>query len=214
VGAGALGDLVLVVGEDEVLAAAVDVEGLAEVLPLMAEHSMCQPGRPRPHGLSQPGSSSGRLPQHEVPRVRLYGATSTRAPAIRSPRLRCRTARRSRAWRARRTARGPRRRRRGRCSIRRRSSRSSRRCARWPSAPPCPRDRRRREARRDHRDVDALFPRRLVDLVVDVRDVRGPAARRSANAVSALTAGRSASASGSPSVGGSRIGAAASGTSS
>ena len=40
----------------------------------MAEHSMCQPGRPRPHGLSQPGRSSvGGLPEDEVHRVALEG---------------------------------------------------------------------------------------------------------------------------------------------
>ena len=33
---------------------------------------MCQPGRPRPQGLSQPGKSGGRgLPQHEVAWVAL-----------------------------------------------------------------------------------------------------------------------------------------------
>ena len=35
-----------------------DVEGARPGWPpLMAEHSMCQPGRPRPQGLSQPGWS-------------------------------------------------------------------------------------------------------------------------------------------------------------
>ena len=41
---------------------------------LIAEHSMCQPGRPRPHGLSQPGSVRvRRLPQHEIGGVALVG---------------------------------------------------------------------------------------------------------------------------------------------
>ena len=35
---------------------------------------MCQPGRPRPHGLSQPGSLGvGRLPQHEIGGIALVG---------------------------------------------------------------------------------------------------------------------------------------------
>jgi len=48
----------------------------------IAEHSICQPGRPRPQGLSQPGTSGG-LGFHKTksPGSRLYGATSTRAPA-------------------------------------------------------------------------------------------------------------------------------------
>ena len=37
----------------------------------IAEHSMCQPGRPRPQGLSQPGSSGG------------LGFHSTKSPASR-----------------------------------------------------------------------------------------------------------------------------------
>ena len=43
-----LGDLVLVVREDEVEPAAVDLEVGAEVLSDMAEHSMCQPGPAAP----------------------------------------------------------------------------------------------------------------------------------------------------------------------
>ena len=59
-GAAALGDLVLVVGEDEVEAAAVDVDRLArDARSIIAEHSICQPGRPRPQGLSQPITPSG-----------------------------------------------------------------------------------------------------------------------------------------------------------
>ncbi len=57
-GADALGNLVFVVREDQIETAAVDVESLAEFgISLIAEHSMCQPGRPRPQGLSQPGMS-------------------------------------------------------------------------------------------------------------------------------------------------------------
>ncbi len=38
---------------------------------------MCQPGRPLPHGLSQPGSSGARkFPQHEIGRVALVGFDS------------------------------------------------------------------------------------------------------------------------------------------
>ena len=43
---------------------------------------MCQPGRPRPHGLSQPGrSASDGFQRTKSAGSRLYGATSTRAPA-------------------------------------------------------------------------------------------------------------------------------------
>ncbi len=39
---------------------------------LIAEHSMCQPGRPGPHGLSQAGSPGlGPFPQGEVAGVAL-----------------------------------------------------------------------------------------------------------------------------------------------
>ena len=46
---------------------------------------MCQPGRPRPQGLSQPGRSSDDG-FHSTKSIgsRLKGATSTRAPAIMS----------------------------------------------------------------------------------------------------------------------------------
>ena len=54
-----LGGLVLVVREDEVDATAVDVEPDAQQASAIAEHSMCQPGRPRPHGVSQEVSSPG-----------------------------------------------------------------------------------------------------------------------------------------------------------
>ena len=38
----------------------------------MAEHSMCQPGRPRPHGLGQDGSPwLGALPEREITRIAL-----------------------------------------------------------------------------------------------------------------------------------------------
>ena len=48
----------------------------------IAEHSMCQPGRPTPQGESQPGSSGGEgFQSTKSPGSRLYGATSTRAPA-------------------------------------------------------------------------------------------------------------------------------------
>ena len=57
--AAALRDLVLMVREHEVETAAMDVERDPEMLLAIAEHSMCQPGRPRPQGLSQPGSSGG-----------------------------------------------------------------------------------------------------------------------------------------------------------
>ena len=41
---------------------------------LIAEHSMCQPGRPGPQGDGHDGSSGSRwLPQHEVERIALAG---------------------------------------------------------------------------------------------------------------------------------------------
>ena len=124
----------------------------------IAEHSMCQPGRPRPHGESQPGRSS------------VDGFHSTKSPAIalvrrhfdaRAGQHFLRIAARQLAvvresWRPR-TARGLRRRRHGRLSIRR--SIIAMICGMWarrfglarPAAPrrarPCPRGRRRRICR-------------------------------------------------------------------
>ena len=70
----ALGDLVLVVRKDEVDAAGMDVQDLRpEARPIsssaMAEHSRCQPGRPRPKGASQAAetaSSSGLAAFHRT----------------------------------------------------------------------------------------------------------------------------------------------------
>ena len=95
----ALRDLVLVVGKDEIDPAAVDVEQVAarvvareaaaerfeSVAIDIAEHSICQPGRPSAAiapGLGQPGSL-GFEGFHSTKSIgsRLYGATSTRAPA-------------------------------------------------------------------------------------------------------------------------------------
>ena len=52
----ALGDLVLVVGKDQVDATGVDVEARPRCFMLIAEHSMCQPGRPSPTLVAQNGS--------------------------------------------------------------------------------------------------------------------------------------------------------------
>ncbi len=48
----------------------------------MAEHSMCQPGRPSPHGESHAGSP-GFAAFHSAKSIglRLASSTSTRAPA-------------------------------------------------------------------------------------------------------------------------------------
>ena len=54
-----LRELVLVVREDEVEPAAVDLELGPERFSAIAEHSMCQPGRPRPQGESHDVSSPG-----------------------------------------------------------------------------------------------------------------------------------------------------------
>ena len=49
---------------------------------VMPEHSMCQPGRPGPHGLSHAGSP-GLAPFHRAksPGLRFLSLTSIRAPA-------------------------------------------------------------------------------------------------------------------------------------
>jgi hypothetical protein len=68
----ALRDFVLVVRELQVDAAAWMSMVSPNVASHIAEHSMCQPGRPRPQGESQPGRSGGRgLPQHEVAGIAL-----------------------------------------------------------------------------------------------------------------------------------------------
>ncbi|MNN92260.1 hypothetical protein D3C81_2105150 [compost metagenome] len=72
VGAGALGDLVFMVREDQVLAATMDVDGMAQVLPdhrralHMPARSASAPGA-APAGLVD----RGRFPQHEVQRIAL-----------------------------------------------------------------------------------------------------------------------------------------------
>src|ERR1700736_5695845 len=55
----------------------------------MAEHSMCQPGRPLPHGLSQPGSFSDDC-FHNIKSAGFFlcASTATRAPASCSSSLR------------------------------------------------------------------------------------------------------------------------------
>ena len=76
-----LGDLVLVVGEDEVLAAAVDVEAATRYLPAMAEHSM-PAGAARPQGESQVGSPGlAAFQRAKSSGSRLCGLISTPAPA-------------------------------------------------------------------------------------------------------------------------------------
>jgi hypothetical protein len=53
---------------------------------LMAEHSMCQPGRPRPHGESQPTApsfSSHAFHKAKSPTLSFsYSSWATRAPAF------------------------------------------------------------------------------------------------------------------------------------
>ena len=49
---------------------------------IMAEHSMCQPGRPRPHGLSHSGSPGfAAFQSAKSPGLRLRPSTPTRCPA-------------------------------------------------------------------------------------------------------------------------------------
>src|SRR5579863_6103457 len=73
-GADALGDLVLVVREDEVEAAAVDVEGLAQGL-LAHRRALDVPARPAapPRALPPGLLRRGRLPQYKVAGVLLVG---------------------------------------------------------------------------------------------------------------------------------------------
>ena len=68
-----LGDLVLVVGEDEVEPPPWIAKSAPSSFSAIAEHSMCQPGRPGPQGESQRGVLAllVRLPEREVERVLL-----------------------------------------------------------------------------------------------------------------------------------------------
>ena len=89
----------LVVREDEVAAAAVDLEPAARGRRmLIAEHSMCQPGRPAPHGDGHAGSSGSegcqstkssgsRLPgiSGVLPRSMASGSISSRETARQLP---------------------------------------------------------------------------------------------------------------------------------
>ena len=82
VGAARLGDLVFVVRKDQVEAAAVYLEDSPRSAALIAEHSMCQPGRPMPHGLSQPGSlARGQFHSTKSAGLCLCASTAMRAPA-------------------------------------------------------------------------------------------------------------------------------------
>ena len=81
--AAALRDLILVVREDEVEPAAMDVDRLAEMRARSSPSIRCaSPAGPRPHGESQPITPSP-LGFHSTKSAgsRLYGATSTLAPA-------------------------------------------------------------------------------------------------------------------------------------
>ena len=63
-------DLIFMMREDQILAACVDIDGLARCLRAMALHSMCQPGRPSHHGEVQYGSPSFfRFPEYEIQRI-------------------------------------------------------------------------------------------------------------------------------------------------
>ena len=147
----------------------------------MAEHSMCQPGRPRPQGLSQPGSLGvGGLPQHEVAGIALVG----RDIDARAGQQLVRAAARELAVVGEaadaRTARGPPRHRRGRWRSAARSARSSR--AMWPVARGSTSGGRAPRAAMSAwksavvravmaRDRLAALPGARVDLVVHVGDV-------------------------------------------
>ena len=74
VGAGRLGDLVLVMREDQILPAAMDVEGLAE-MPLRHRRAFEMPAGPAPPPRALPAGLVGirRLPEDEIGRVALVG---------------------------------------------------------------------------------------------------------------------------------------------
>ena len=74
-GAFALGDLVFVMRETPGRCRRHECRrSRPDICPPWREHSICQPGRPRPQGESQPGSACvRRLPQHEIHRVLLVG---------------------------------------------------------------------------------------------------------------------------------------------
>lgn len=57
-GAAALRNFIFMVREFQIATAAMNIDWQTQMLSAIAEHSMCQPGRPRPHGLSQPGCSA------------------------------------------------------------------------------------------------------------------------------------------------------------
>ena len=78
----ALGDLVLVVREDEVDPAGVDSNEGPRWVMLIAEHSMCQPGRPSPIAVDHDGSP-GFGPFHRAKSRTssfAYSSASTRSP--------------------------------------------------------------------------------------------------------------------------------------
>ena len=83
------GPAVLVVREAQVDAAAVDVEGSPRYFRAIAEHSMCQPGRPAPRRGPRRGLRLGRLvalPQGEVAWVPLAARVGVPAASISSTR--------------------------------------------------------------------------------------------------------------------------------
>jgi hypothetical protein len=84
VGTLALRDLVLVVRELQVHAAAVDVEVLTQQAHDIAEHSMCQPGRPAPKGLAH-FASSGSLGLAAFHSTKSSGSCLSVLAATRSP---------------------------------------------------------------------------------------------------------------------------------
>ena len=174
--------LVLVVGEDEVDAAAVDLElDAPSSASAIAEHSMCQPGRPRPQGASHAVSSNGFCA--------FQSAKSSGSSLRRRPRRpRPGPSRRRRGARARRTraasARGSRRRRRPRRRARARAARAISatisldhlRRQRLVVGPAEPEPVRVVDVVGGHLARELVRrppggPRRVVDLVVDVGDV-------------------------------------------
>ena len=77
----ALRDLALVVGEDQIGAAAVQVDGGAELAIAITEHSTCHPGRPDAERRA-PRRLVGqrRLPQHEVEGIAAVRVVGVAAP--------------------------------------------------------------------------------------------------------------------------------------
>ena len=207
-GAARLGDLVLVVREDQVEPAAVDVEDLAQIAACSWPSIRCASrGGRGPRGCPSPAPPARRASTARSPPGCACGPRPRRGRRPAGRRACAATARRSPAWRRRRTAPRPPPHRHGRARSGPRSSRSSRGCCRWRAAArwargsPAPSRRQRTGwpcvsvTLADglvQRQVREIPQRPGVDLVVDVGDVAdiGDVVRRRRCGAAAGTARR------------------------